>query len=789
MSKFDTAELNDIRSLLADLQSQQDAAIGKAAPKAAPAPAEKKVEAPKTEAPKTEAPRAKKPRVVLQEVELSKPAAPKAKASEETVKLDAAPKGAPKAPSGRAAPVDDLPVVEFPVVEMPRVEVPKVQPVKNATPKAAPQKAAPAAPEDGFNLDKILTDISDVVDETRSDPSRSAEMLKAEKAARRQIVPGGPVVSPGPEIDRAPQEDPKPLTRKERRRLEKEARRAREIEEDAAREIVARDPVKASRACAKRVGSLKNRSMVVLVLSLIALYITMAGGLGWPLPGALNYVESPYLAILALIALQIISMLLGIDVIGLGFYNMVTGHPDRSSIVSLSCVTTLLHAMSVIIVPAWGGYLPYCAISCLLTAAMMREEKNRMAGRSRAYKAASMHTDPVGVRCHFDEAEGGMVAVKARANDQERFLREMERPDYTEKFTRLYAPIVLVAAIVFSIIATFMRGQPGEFFWVLASIMSVAAPLPVVCAYGRAYFHVSRRLLSEGAALASARCANTLGKAKKAVITDNDLFPSSAISVGEIRAYHNYTPEKLLSYTVGVTAARGLEISSVLAESLREKYGRPARVSKVQYYDFGGLSAVVENDSVLVGTVSFMNRIGINFGNLKGLSSAVLIAINNQPAGVIALEYHPSAQTFNALHALNRLKITPLLALRDFNITPEMVSALFEVKSRAMEEASADRIDVLTDPEYAEEDAVCAILTRDGAVPYAQVLQSADRLSAAVRSNLILGAFAGICGVLIMFYLACKGAYTTITPQNVLIYLVLWYIPSVFVTFHTRKGL
>lgn len=794
MSKFDTAELNDIRSLLADLQSQQDAAIGKTAPKAGPAP--RKAAAPKAapapepvapavEMPEVKAPEPKKSRFVFQKVDLKKEPA-EAPVSDETVVLrpatgetarrEHAPKAAPK----KAAPADDLPVVEFPVVEMPRVE-----PVKKSAPRA---EAAPVSQE-GFDLDKILTNISDVVDETVNDPGRSAEMLKAEKAARRPVVPEGPVVSPGPEIDRAPVGDPKPPTRKERRRLEKEARRAREIEEDAAREIVARDPVKASRACAKRVGSLKNRSTVVLVLAVIAFYLTMAGGFGWPLPSALNYVQSPYLAILAMVALQIVSMLLGIDVIGLGFYNMVSGHPDRSSIVSLSCVATLLHAMSVLIVPAWGGYLPYCAISCLLTAAMMREEKNRMAGRSRAYKAASMHTDPVGVRCRFDEAEGCVVAAKARANDQERFLREMERPDYTEKFTRLYAPIVLVAAVVFSIIATFMRGNPGEFFWVLASIMSVAAPLPLVCSYGRAYFHVSRRLLGEGAAIASARCANTLGKSRKAVITDGDLFPASAISVGEIRTYHNYTPEKLLSYTVGVTAARGLEVSHVLTEALRQKYGRPARVSKVQYYDFGGLSAVVESDSVLVGTVNFMNRIGINFGNLKGLSSAVLVAINNQPAGVIALEYHPSAQTFNALHALNRLKITPLLAMRDFNITPEMISALFEMKARAMEEASADRIDVLTDPEYAEEEPVCAILTRDGAVPYAQVLQSADRLSAAVRSNLILGAFAGICGVLIMFYLACKGAYTTITPQNVLIYLVLWYIPSVFVTFHTRKGL
>ncbi|MFR4977608.1 MAG: hypothetical protein ACLUDG_01630, partial [Butyricicoccus sp.] len=86
-------------------------------------------------------------------------------------------------------------------------------------------------------------------------------------------------------------------------------------------------------------------------------------------------------------------------------------------------------------------------------------------------------------------------------------------------------------------------------------------------------------------------------------------------------------------------------------------------------------------------------------------------------------------------------------------------------------------------------DRVCAILSRDGAVPFAQVHQSADKLSGAMRSNLILGAVGGVCGLLLMFYLAFVGHPEAVTPKNVLLYLIFWYIPSFFVTFNTRKGL
>ena len=127
------------------------------------------------------------------------------------------------------------------------------------------------------------------------------------------------------------------------------------------------------------------------------------------------------------------------------------------------------------------------------------------------------------------------------------------------------------------------------------------------------------------------------------------------------------------------------------------------------------------------------------------------------PPGVIQLTYHSNAQTFSALQALLRLKVTPELATRDFNISPEMVQKMFETRRGRVGEIAADRVAAVTSSAYTMGDRVCALLSRDGIVPFAQVHQSADKLSGAMRSNLILGAVGGVCGLLLMFYLAFTG--------------------------------
>jgi hypothetical protein len=577
------------------------------------------------------------------------------------------------------------------------------------------------------------------------------------------------------------------LSRKERKRLERQRREEEERARDKEDEIEFRDPKQAQRYCKKRARNLAQRSIIVLIFGLLATYITVASGMGLPLPSVFQYTEHAYLTIMTLMILQFIAMFIGLDVVSNGFYNLFTFKADRASLVVCSLLASLFHGTTIITLQ-WTGWIPYCAVSIILLFAQMQEEKARMAGRYRAYKAATLGDHPTGVYAHQDGRDHIVRTVKYRMPDLNGFLREMERNDQVEMFERIYVPLAIIASFAFAAVSSFGTGNGTSFFWALSAILSISAPLGILCGFGAAYRNVSRKLLAEGAALPSARQASQMRHVQESILGDGDVFPAGSITMEGIQNYGAYSEDKLLAYASAVTAGKGLEIGRVLSESLRERYARPVRASNITHYESGGMSADIGADSVLVGTASFLGKLGIRQPTTQNADNPIYVVINSQIAGEISLKYHPTAQTYGALHALERIKIRPVLSAQDFNISPAMVESMFEVRHGTMDAVDPSRIPEISNPRYVGKDRVCALLSKDGAMPYVMVQQAAGKLVGAMRSNLLIGTIAGVCGILLMFYLTFKGAAEAVEPKNVLLYLLLWYIPVFFISLTTRRN-
>lgn len=581
------------------------------------------------------------------------------------------------------------------------------------------------------------------------------------------------------------QERERRMSRKERRKLEKERRMENERMLDKEDEIEIRNPREALKYCRRRAKNLARRSLLVLILTVIAMYITVASGMGLPLPSMLKYAEHTFLTVMTMMMLQIFAMFIGLDIVGNGIYNLFKGRPDRGTLVVISLVASLLHGMTIILFKN-NAWMPYCAISMVLLFAQMQEEKAFMAGRYRAYKAAALGDRPTGIYAHADAKDRTRRAVKYRMRSVDNFLREMERTDTVQVFERIYTPIAILASIAFSVMAAIAAKDWVRFFWAFSAIMSISAPLGILCSFGTSYKNISRKLLSEGAAIAGAKHAQRLCKTRQAIMRDSDFYPAGSIVIDEIKNYGNYTTEKLLAYASAVTANNNLEIGRVLAEALREQFGRPVKANNIVYYESGGMSADIGTDNVMVGTAAFLSKLGISQPTEYTVSNSVYVVINSQIAGEIVMSYHPTAQTYGAVHIMTRVKKYPVISAQDFNISPAMVESMFEVKKGEIGSIDAQRIDEVNNIKYVQNDKVSALLSKDGAMPFAIVLQSAERLLTSLRANLFIGTVAGIAGMLLMFYLTYKGAAEAVEPKNVLIYLLLWYLPTFAVNTSTK---
>lgn len=717
----------------------------------------------------------------------------------------------PEQPASKAEPPKAAPRVH-----VPEPEVPKAAPVQAAAaapqtaPRTAPKKRAPRRDESEEEQIPDLTAFEEAEQDERAariaarEAKAAARQEKAAaKAAARQAKREAKLAAKQAaeaeeefdDIPDLPEEDmPEAgayakqtgrgvkMTRKEARAARIAAEQAEEEEE-----IQLRDPAQAQRAFKRRAQGLSARSIVVLILAIAAAYLSLAPGIEvLPIPTAIDVVENPTIGIGILLLLQFIALFVGIDVFGMGFYNLLHGMPDRASLVSFAILAALMHGASIIVFDNQSGVqIPYLAVSILLLYAAMREERGRFAARARAYQAICSAEQPAAIYSHYDAEDDACRAVKGPLHAEKAFLIEMERPDTVDRFSMIYVPVALAASIIFALLASVGRGEPVRFFWAFSAILSVSAPLGLICAFGASYKNVSRRLLASGAAIAGARQANLLRGTEEVVLTENDLFPSGSISLESLQNMGRLSDDKVLACAAALADAAGLELGRVLTDATRERYGVTLAARNVQEVE-GGLTGDIGTSRVVLGTAALMVKMGIRIPSGQGEQVCSYLVVDNALAGVLTLRYQPTKHTYRAMRMMRRMHMNAVLAVRDFNISPAMVETEFDLRRGFADQPEPAGVTRLLDPDYSNGDAPAAILTREGAGAFVQVLRCADKLAGAVRSALTLGAFAGVCGMLIVAYLVSQNAADALPVTNLLLYLLLWYIPVFIITQQTH---
>ena len=180
---------------------------------------------------------------------------------------------------------------------------------------------------------------------------------------------------------------------------------------------------------------------------------------------------------------------------------------------------------------------------------------------------------------------------------------------------------------------------------------------------------------------------------------------------------------------------------------------------------------------MVLGTGALMVNMGVTIPAERDSQVAMYLLADNQLAGVITLRYLPTKHTYKAMRLMRRMHMNAVIAARDFNVSPAMVEEEFDLRRGFADQPDPAGVARLLDPRYAKGDAPAAVLTREGAGPFMQVLRCADKLAGAVRSALTLSTFAGLFGMLIVFYLVFQNQAAALPVQHLLLYLLIWYIP------------
>lgn len=517
-----------------------------------------------------------------------------------------------------------------------------------------------------------------------------------------------------------------------------------------------------------------KRTIAAAVVTALMLYFNVAPGTELPLGDVLaqysRYVAAGLTWGLAMVAA------IGLDVLWMGFTAPKRGRPGMHTITSVAVIATMLDGIYYAAIGREGP-LPFCAMAAFGLVCAMWGTYSRKRALFLACRAAAVAREPYRVTLD-DNKWDGKASFAREAGSKEGFGSQIQSLDGAERIYRLFVPVLLIAGVLCAVLASVGRGKPGLLLWCLSAIMVAGAPASGMLAFGLPYLRLTNRLDRSGAVIAGWDGVEAMSGQANILIKDEDLFPAGSITLNSTTSFHETSIEKLAGCTASMLRGAGSGLYHLFDDEIRRQGGFYRRVDELECYEAGGMTATIRGESVMIGTYGFMTVMRVPLDKGLKLEKAVFCVIDNRLEGLFGLDYDLSPYARTSIEALIRAGVHPVLVTRDFNVTPEMLRNFFDLPDDQMEYPPIRRRKEMSEPDQVHNPVVGALLTRGGMGAYSDAIIGGRRLRRVVNVNAILTVLASILGMVLAFFLTSVLAFASLTPMNMLVFLVIWLLPT-----------
>ena len=164
--------------------------------------------------------------------------------------------------------------------------------------------------------------------------------------------------------------------------------------------------------------------------------------------------------------------------------------------------------------------------------------------------------------------------------------------------------------------------------------------------------------------------------------------------------------------------------------------------------------------------------------------TSVLLAINGKLYGSFNLEYTAQPQVRKALVSLMRSNRHPVFALRDFNVTPEMLHNCFDLATDGYDFPPYVERFAISEARPAAGSKIAAVVCREGLGPLTHMADTGRSMYVATRVNLLVTLLSALTGVLAVFLRFLTAGQ--VSAGFLLAFALLWLLPVLLVSFFLK---
>lgn len=523
--------------------------------------------------------------------------------------------------------------------------------------------------------------------------------------------------------------------------------------------------------CGKR--SLRLRTTLSLVLFLISAVLLALCNYT---VGGVDFSGKTRLVSVLMLGIMLLQAVVSHEVFTLGIRRAMQLRFDHLSLLVLltaCCTVDTLFAIS-------AGRIPFCTVVSLALLLALWAELMHVTAKRRSMKAVCAMSSPIAA-VREEKAWHGKDCIFRTEGDKEAFMLQLELPDATRRIMCVYAPLIGAGTMVLAVF-TALRAD-GNFFWAWTAMLAAGYPLGILIAYPRPFHICAKRLLRSGAAVAGWQGAKNLGGECELVITDADLFPPDNVTLNGMKIYSDRSVSQIVGYAAAVVETAGSGLVPLFQEIQAAQNGRHYSVETFRRYEGGGLGAEMQGDVVLMGSLAFMKLMRVRMPEGAGLKQAVYLAINSELAAVFALHYTADPAAQSSLHAATHSgALIPMLATRDFMITPQFLKHRYKLSPERIEFPTVEERARLSSDAAVRDPRQGAMMARGSFGSFVAAVTGARTLRGAARGAAGVAILGGAIGALVLFFLTFIGSVQAVSAWNLLLFALLWLLPGLLLT-------
>ena len=475
---------------------------------------------------------------------------------------------------------------------------------------------------------------------------------------------------------------------------------------------------------------------------------------------------------MVMLGLLIVQALVSYDVCLSGVTQLLKLRFDHTSMLFAALIAVIADAFFAI----GSGRTPFCTVASILLLLALWSRSLLYEARRKSLRAVGNMEEPVAA-VREEQAWHGYDCIFRAPGDAEQFAVQLEMPDAGSRIMRVYAPVLTVVTLVLSVLTALRSGE--SFLWSWAAMLLASYPAGILIAYARPFASFSKRLYRAGAAVAGWQGARNLSGEAGLIMEDADLFPPQNVTQGGMKIYGDRPAPMVIGYATAVVQTAGSGLVPLFEQMMHDQNGRRYTVDSFRRYEGGGLGATIRGDVVLMGSIAFMKLMRVRVPEGIRLKQAVYLSIGGELAAVFALNYAPAESVRAGLAAVLRAgNLVPVLATRDFMITPQFLKLRYKIPPEHIEFPIVEERARLSSPEAVHAGRQGALMARSTFAAFSGSVCAARSMRGAAICTIIVSIAGSVIGAALMFFLTFLGSSLSASCWNLFLYTLLWLVPG-----------